>query len=86
MDVQNILEQLALSDNTVGLGGCKSHGTTLECCEYNLTVFDNKKSKDEIHVIDDEIIKIHHGTLDESNSDVLQNMIPCPYCPILIGV
>jgi len=72
MDVQNTLEQLSLSNHTVGLGGCKNHGATLECCEYNITVFDNKKSKDEIHVIGDEVIKIHHGTLDESNSDVLQ--------------
>lgn len=67
-----MLEKLSLSDSTVGLGGCKSHGTTLECCEYNITIFDNKKSKDEIHVFDDKLIKIHHGALDESNSDVLQ--------------
>lgn len=71
MDIKNILGQLALPDHPVGLGGCKNHGTTLNCCEYNITVFDNKKSKDEIHIINDDIIKIHHGTLDESNSDIL---------------
>lgn len=55
----------------VGLGGCKSHGTTLKCCEYNITVFDDKESKDEIHVVDGDIIKVHHGKLGESDSDVL---------------
>lgn len=72
MDIKTILEKLALSNHPVGLGGCKNYGTTLECCEYNVTVFDNKKSKDEIHVINDDIIKIHHGAMDESNSDILQ--------------
>ncbi|QLH08484.1 hypothetical protein [Candidatus Nitrosotenuis sp. DW1] len=71
MDIKKTLDLLSLSNNVVGLGGCKSRGITLECCEYNLTVFDEKNSKDEIHVIGDDIIKIHHGKLDESNSDVL---------------
>lgn len=71
MDIKKTLERLELSNYPAGLGGCKNHGTTLECCEYNITVFDNKKLKDEIHIIDDTIIKIHHGILDESNSDVL---------------
>lgn len=71
MDIKKTLDLLSLSNNVVGLGGCKSHGATLECCEYNLTVFDEKNSKDEIHVIGDDIIKVHHGRLDESNSDVL---------------
>lgn len=72
MDIKVVLEQLMLSNYPAGLGGCKNHEATLECCEYNITVFDNKKSKDEVHVFADEIIKIHHGTLEESNSDVLQ--------------
>jgi len=66
-----VLEQLELSNKVVGFGGCKNRGTTLKCCEYNITVFDDKKSKDEIHMVDDDIIKVHHGRLDESNSDVL---------------
>lgn len=72
MDAKNVLEQLSLSDDVVGLGGCKSHGLTLGCCEYNLTVFDDKKSGDEIHAIDGDMIKVHHGTLGESDSNVLQ--------------
>ena len=72
MDTKSILEHLTLPNCPVGLGGCKNHDATLECCEYNLTVFDNKESKDEIHVFADEIIKVHHGTLEESNLDVLQ--------------
>jgi hypothetical protein len=72
VQLQEIINHLSLSEYPVGLGGCKIHKTTLECCEYNITVFDNKKTRDEIHVIKDMIIRIHHGNLDESNPDVLQ--------------
>lgn len=72
VDLQQIIRQLSLSDYPVGLGGCKTHKQTLECCEYNVTVFDNKKQKDDVHMFNDQIIKIHHGSLDESNPDVLQ--------------
>jgi hypothetical protein len=72
MELKDIVNELLLSDYPVGLGGCKSHKTTLDCCEYNITVFDGKKTKDKTHTIKGKIIKVHHGTLDESNSDVLQ--------------
>lgn len=72
MELQEIVKQLALSEYPVGLGGCKTHKTTLDCCEYNLTVFDGKTAKDEVHAIQDKIIKIHHGKLNESNPDILQ--------------
>jgi hypothetical protein len=72
MELKDIVNELSLSDYPVGLGGCKSHKTTLDCCEYNITVFDEKKTKDKSYTIKDKIIKVQHGTLDESNSDVLQ--------------
>lgn len=67
-----MISKLGLSNSTVGLGGCKVHQTTLNCCEYNLTVFDDLIQKDTITILDDQIIRIHHGKIDESSSDVLQ--------------
>jgi hypothetical protein len=72
VELEEIVKQLSLSGYPVGLGGCKSHKTTLDCCEHNITVFDNRSAKDEIHTIKDKIIRVHHGRLDESNSDILQ--------------
>jgi hypothetical protein len=67
----DIVGKLSLSNNVVGLGGCKVHNTTLDCCEYNITIFDGKK-QDEVKSIDDTIIQIHHGVIDESDPDILQ--------------
>jgi hypothetical protein len=67
-----MISKLGLANSTVGLGGCKVHQTTLDCCEYNLTVFDDMTQKDTITTLDDQTIRIHHGKIDESNSDVLQ--------------
>jgi len=67
-----MISKLGLANSTVGLGGCKVRQTTLDCCEYNLTVFDDMTQKDTITTLDDQTIRIHHGKIDESNSDVLQ--------------
>lgn len=72
MQIKDILTKLGLSNNTVGLGGCKVHQTTLDCCEYNLTVFDDDTQKDTVITLDDDTIRIHHGKIDESRSDILQ--------------
>lgn len=67
-----MLQSLSLSEYPSGLGGCKSHGNTLECCEYDVTVFDKKSSQPEIFEFDGQLVRIHHGTTGESNPDVLQ--------------
>lgn len=48
------------------------HQTTLDCCEYNLTIFDGDTQKDTVTILDDDTIRIHHGKIDESRSDILQ--------------
>lgn len=55
----------------VGLGGCKTHGTTLDCCEYDITVFDDKSGID-TKIIDGILVQIHHGKINETDPDVLQ--------------
>lgn len=72
MDLRLALQGLSLGEHAAGLGGCKAHGITFGCCEYNVTVFDNRNSPPEIFEIDGQMIRIHHGTLEESDPDVLQ--------------
>ncbi|MEM3007236.1 MAG: hypothetical protein QXW37_05330 [Candidatus Nitrosotenuis sp.] len=72
MEIKDLVDKFALSTHPVALGGCKAHKTTLGCCEYNITVFDGANRKDLIRQVDDIMIRIHHGTLDESDSNILQ--------------
>ena len=71
MDINKIVEKLSLGNSPVGLGGCRNSTHSFECCEYNLTVFDEKKDSPEIIEYDDDIIIINHATFDEKNSNVL---------------
>lgn len=72
MDTKELASSLSLTNQTAALGGCKAHQTTLDCCEYNITIFDNTTQKDQIKTIGNDIIRIHHGIIEESNPDVLQ--------------
>jgi hypothetical protein len=72
VEIKEIIDNLSISEYSVGLGGCKAHKTTLECCEYNITVFDGKNQREEILQVDNYLVKIHHAKFDESNPDILQ--------------
>lgn len=72
MQTKDIVDKLSLSNSAVGLGGCKAHKTTLDCCEYDITIFDDSTQKNEIKTIEDNIIQIHHGKISETNQDILQ--------------
>ncbi|HXG74807.1 MAG TPA: hypothetical protein VNK44_08335 [Candidatus Nitrosotenuis sp.] len=72
MQTKDLVDKLTLADYPVALGGCKAHKTTLDCCEHNITVFDGTNQKDLICWVDDIMVRIHHGTLGESNSNILQ--------------
>ena len=41
-EAKNILEKLSIENCPVGMGGCKSHGHSYDCCEYDITIFDGK--------------------------------------------
>lgn len=72
MDVKKILNVITPSGVPVGLGGCKNDNTSFPCCEYNITVFDNKDNlPDDILEIDNEFVKVHHASLNETRSGVL---------------
>ena len=70
MDVEAVLEKYALADFAVGSGGCWNHDP-MECCERDITVFDGRDEADLIAECSDGIIRVHHGTLNESRSAVL---------------
>jgi len=74
MDLKILPKKLSLSNFPVGLGGCRNNGTNFQCCEYNITVFDNKQDEPSIHEIDGNLIKLHHGSLSETNVDVLKQL------------
>ena len=73
MDVKQISTLLSLSDFPIGFGGCRNNGTNFECCEYNITVID-EKSGESIHQIANEFVKIHHCSFNDSSSDTLHQL------------
>jgi len=71
VDYKKILEDFSLTKFPVALGGCRKEGNNFECCEYNITVFDEKNKKDRIIEVGNEFVKIHHGSLEESRHEIL---------------
>ena len=74
MNLKTIAERFSSSHFPVGLGGCRGNGVNFECCEYNITVFDDKKEGDSVHEVEGELIKLHHGSLSETNSGILKQL------------
>lgn len=70
MDAKKIPEMLSISENPVGLGGCRNEGNSFDCCEYNISVFDCK-SGESVHDISGNLIKVQHCSLSESSAAVL---------------
>ena len=73
MDVKQISTLFSLSDFPIGFGGCRNNGTHFECCEYNITVMD-EQSGESIHRIENEFVKIHHCSFNDSSSDTLHQL------------
>jgi len=71
VDTKILLEKLSLPHFPIGLGGCKNTDDTFNCCEYNISIFDDKKEQDSIIEVEGELVKIHHGSLSETNPAIL---------------
>jgi len=71
LEAKNILEKLSIENCPVGMGGCKSQGPSYDCCEYDITIFDDKKQKESFLEYDGEFYHIYHGTLQETSPDIL---------------
>ena len=66
-----ILDILSIENCPVGMGGCKRHGHSYECCEYDITIFDGKEQKESFLESNKTFYHIYHGTLQETSPDIL---------------
>ena len=71
MDLKKLVEEQSLTNFPVGLGGCRTTDSFFDSCEYDITIFDDKSEPEKTIFYDDNFIKIHHGSLKETKSDVL---------------
>jgi len=71
VDTKKLLEKLSFTEYPVALGGCRTNENSFDCCEYNITVFDDKNEKDSIIDFEDETIRIHHGSMKETKPNLL---------------
>ena len=76
MDLEDLtdlaeLAELVSGNHPVGLGGCRTRGTPFDICEYNLTVFDGAGLADSILLHNGANLRIHHGSLKDSDSEKL---------------
>jgi hypothetical protein len=73
MDIKKIPELLSISNFPVAFGGCRNDGTNYDCCEYNISVFD-EKSGESVHEFSDQLVKLHHCSISESDAGILTQL------------
>ena len=71
MDLQKFIETQELSTFPIGLGGCRNMNNFFDSCDYDLMVFDENSSNDEIISFENNLITIHHASLSETNTKKL---------------
>jgi len=70
LEHKKILENLSIDGYPVGLSGCRNQGSNYDCCEYDVTIFDDKKEESFLEY-EGNFYHIHHGTLQETSPDIL---------------
>ena len=71
MDLKKFIENQGLTDSPVGLGGCRNLDYFFDSCDYDLMVFDENSSNNQIISFENDIITIHHSSLSETNTKKL---------------
>ena len=71
MDLKKFIETQGLSNFPIGLGGCRTLDYFFDSCDYDLMVFDENSSNDEIISFENNLITIHHASLSETNTKKL---------------
>ena len=71
MDYKKILDEFANSDNPIALGGCRAEKINHECCDHNIVIFVQTDDSDSVIEIDDEFVRLYHGSLNESRIEIL---------------
>ena len=69
--ITRMLAGYSLDDFPAALGGCRNQGTAHDCCEYDLSVFDERSEPDTILDCGAGLATIHHCSLGETRSGVL---------------
>ncbi|MGD2107505.1 MAG: hypothetical protein PVH93_07850 [Nitrosopumilaceae archaeon] len=68
MNFEEIITQNNWEGYPIGLSGCRTSDSSLDVCDYDITVFDDKSKNDEIIEYKNSFVKIHHGKISESQS------------------
>ena len=71
MEYKKILEKLSIKNCPVGMGGCRNEGSSYDCCEYDITIFDGKKDEESFLEHDGVFYHIYHGTMQETSPEIL---------------
>jgi hypothetical protein len=68
VNFEEIITQNNWEGYPIGLSGCRTSDSSLDVCDYDITVFDDKSKNDEIIEYKNSFVKIHHGKISESQS------------------
>ena len=72
MKSEQILDIIPQTNSPVGLSGCHSEQTNLDCCAYDIVIFDyNTNEPESIIERDDKLFRIYHCGLDETRVEIL---------------
>ena len=71
MDLKKFIENQGLDNFPIGLGGCRNLDYFFDSCDYDLMVFDENPSNNQIISFENDIITIHHSSLSETNTKKL---------------
>ncbi|MDC0927584.1 hypothetical protein OAQ30_00965 [Nitrosopumilus sp.] len=71
MDLKKFVKNQGLSSFPIGLGGCRTLSYFFDSCDYDLIVFDETSSNNQIISFENNLIKIHHASLSETNTKKL---------------
>jgi hypothetical protein len=71
MDFKKFIKNQELSNFPIGLGGCRNLNNFFDSCDYNLMVFDEDSSNNQIISFENNLITIHHASLSETNTKKL---------------
>ena len=71
MDLKKFIENQGLDNFPIGLGGCRNLDYFFDSCDYDLMVFDESSSNNQIVSFENDIVTIHHSSLSETNTKKL---------------
>lgn len=71
MDFKKLIAEYDVSSHPVGLSGCRANNQNFDSCDYDITIFDDSSKNDIVLGFDEDYVFLHHGSLNESKSEVL---------------